>query len=183
MTLRDWMRTGLGLAFLAVSGCREQQVALPTGEGFVKLEADQVIHGFEQIITKNGLKTAVMRGDTAYIFEDSSLAKVKSQSLVLYDEKGNVSARLKSHSGVVNRVTQQMIARGNVVLVTDAGRTIETEELHYDPDSHRVWSNQRTVQRYQGGVLTGTGFEADDKFQNVRITGASSRGGGMRIQF
>jgi LPS export ABC transporter protein LptC len=168
---------------LAVLGCGQQPATLPTGEGFVMLDADQVIYGFEQYITKNGRNTAVMRGDTAHIYEDSMLAKVKNSSVVLYDERGNVSARLKSKTGVVHSGTQRMIARGNVVLTTDAGRTIETEELHYDPETHRVWSTVRTVQRYQGGVLTGTGFDADDKFQNVRITGASSRGGGMRIQF
>jgi LPS export ABC transporter protein LptC len=157
----------------------------PTGgEGFEKLPADQVITGFEQYVSENGLNKAIMRGDTAFIFEDSSVAHVKTVNLVLYDEAGKVNARVTSKSGRLNTFSQAMTATGNVVLITETdGRRIETEELNYDPTTHRVWSTVRTVQRHQGGVLTGNGFEADDKFQNVRIHGARSTGGGFRINF
>ena len=171
------------LALLAIA-C-DRQTASPTADaGFKMLAADQVIVGFQQYATERGLNKAIMRGDTAYIYEDSSLAKVKKVDLVLYDEAGKVSARLTSKAGRLNTFTQAMTASGNVVLITESdGRRIETEELHYDPTTHRIWSTVQTTQRHQGGVLTGTGFEADDKFYNVRITGARSTGGGFRINF
>ena len=171
------------LALLAIA-C-DRQTASPTADaGFKMLAADQVIVGFQQYATERGLNKAIMRGDTAYIYEDSSLAKVKKVDLVLYDEAGKVSARLTSKAGRLNTFTQAMTATGNVVLITESdGRRIETEELHYDPTTHRVWSNVHTTQRHQGGVLSGSGFEADDKFNNVRITGARSTGGGFRINF
>jgi LPS export ABC transporter protein LptC len=173
----------LALAVLAIA-C-DRQTASPTADpDFKNLDADQVIVGFQQYVSERGLNKAILRGDTAYIYEDSSLAKVRKVDLVLYDEAGKVSARLTSKAGRLNTFTQGMVASGNVILITESdGRRIETEELHYDPTTHRVWSNVRTTQRHQGGVLTGTGFEADDKFYNVRITGARSTGGGFRINF
>lgn len=169
---------------LAVAACGGTEESPTADPGFKTLAADQVIVGFEQHVSENGVKKAVMKGDTAFIFEDSSVAKVRKVDLVLYDELGAVSATLKSKAGRLNTYTQQMIATGNVVLVTAKdGRQIETEELHYDPNTHRVWSTVRTTQRHQGGVLTGTGFEADDKFYNVRVTGARSSGGGFKLTF
>ena len=185
--LRAWARSrALAPALALLCLACETQTSAVTGDaaGFQSLPADQVIVGFQQYVSERGLNKAIMRGDTAYIYEDSSLAKVKDVNLVLYDEAGKVSARLTSERGRLNTYTQAMVATGNVILITETdGRRIETEELHYDPTTHRVWSNVKTTQRYQGGVLTGTGFEADDKFYNVRITGARSTGGGFRINF
>jgi LPS export ABC transporter protein LptC len=171
------------LALLTIA-CDRQTAAPAADAGFKMLAADQVIVGFQQYVTERGLNKAIMRGDTAYIYEDSSLAKVQKVDLVLYDEAGKVSARLTSKAGRLNTFSQAMTASGNVILITESdGRRIETEELHYDPTTHRIWSTVQTTQRHQGGVLTGTGFEADDKFYNVRITGARSTGGGFRINF
>jgi LPS export ABC transporter protein LptC len=169
---------------LALAGCDRQAAAPVADAGFKTLNADQVIVGFEQYVSEGGLNKAIMKGDTAYVYEDSSLAKVRKVDLVLYDEAGKVSARLTSKAGRLNTFTQGMVSTGNVVLITEKdGRRIETEELHYDPTTHRIWSDVHTTQRHQGGVLSGTGFEADDKFYNVRITGARSTGGGFRINF
>ena len=177
--------TGLWFAItIAASACGGQEIGPLGGAGFETLPADQVIAGFEQYATENGLNKAIMRGDTAYIFEDSSVAHVKTVNLVLYDEAGTVNARVTARTGRLNTFTQAMTATGNVVLVTEKdGRRIETDELNYDPTTHRVWSTVRTVQRYQGSTFTGTGFEADDKFENVRVIGARTTGGGLRITF
>lgn len=179
------MRRVLVLAGLAVLlGCGGAEEGAVADPGFKKLESDQVLTGFEQYVTENGRRKAVLRGDTAFIYEDSSLAKVRKVDLILYDEQGAVSATLKSKAGRLNTYTQEMVATGNVVLITAKdGSQIETEELHYDPNTHRVWSTVATTQRRGDAVITGTGFEADDKFYNVRVSGARSSGGGFRISF
>ena len=172
------------LLVIVVAACGGSKVDPTTASaGFRQLPADQVIAGFEQYISQAGAKQAILKGDTAYLYEDSAMAKVQNVHLTIFDEKGQVSANLTSKTGDVNNATQAMVARGNVVLITTDGRRIETEELHYDPNAHRIFSNVPTVQRYQGGVLRGTGFDADDKFNNVLIRNARSSGGGIRIQF
>ena len=186
MRLGDWRTGGLGvlIALNVLGACGRQPSGPVASAGFRTLPADQVIVGFQQFVTQNGKNQAVLNGDTAYVYEDSSVAKVRRLNLTLYNEQGQVSAKLTADSGNVNTFSRAMIAYGNVVLVTQPeGRRIETEQLHYDPQAHRVWSNVKTVQHHQGGVLTGTGFEADDKFYNVRISNARSSGGGFRIQF
>jgi len=175
---------GLVLVLSGVGACGGPQSGPTASVGFRTLQSDQVVIGFEQYITENGQNKVILRGDTAYVFEDSSTARIRKLNLTLYNETGQVSARLNSDSGVVNTFTRAMIARGRVVLTTEQdGRRIETEELHYDPQAHRVWSTVPVVQHFQNGVINGTGFEADDKFYNVRINNARSTGGGLRITF
>ncbi|MGQ0561873.1 MAG: LPS export ABC transporter periplasmic protein LptC [Gemmatimonadota bacterium] len=177
-SMRAWVLAGL------LTGCGSPAADPTASAAFRQLPSDQVILGFEQYVSERGLNKAILTGDTAFVFEDSSVAHVKDVNLVLYDEAGQVSARLTSDAGRLNTFTQAMTATGDVVLITETdGRRIETEELHYDPNTHRIWSDVRTTQRHQGGVLTGTGFEADDKFYNVRIINARSTGGGLRIEF
>ena len=147
------------------------------------IPADQIVIGMEQYVTQSGQQRAILRGDTAYVFEDSAKAHIKKVNLTLFDEQGRESAQLTSREGDFNNATQAMIARGNVVLVTRGAepRTIETEELYYDPNTKRIWSNVATTMRSAGGVLRGTGFTSDDRFENVRVTNASGRGTGLRF--
>ena len=173
------------LTALLLSACKGNEVT-PTGtEGYRDITADQVVIGMEQYVTVSGRQRAILRGDTAHVYEDSAKAHVKKVTLHLYDEAGRESAQLTSREGDFSNQTQAMTARGNVVLVTRGAnpRTIETEELHYDPNAKRIWSTKPTVMREGASTLRGTGFEADEQFQNVRVTNARSSGGGVRIQF
>ena len=173
------------MALLLLSACKGNEVTPVATVGYRNIAADQVVIGMEQYVTQAGKQRAILRGDTAYVFEDSAKAHVKKVNLTLFDEAGGESAQLTAREGDFSNNTQAMVARGNVVLVTRGAdpSTIETEELHYDPNTKRIWSTKPTVRRSSSGVLRGTGFESDDQFQNVRVANATSEGGGMRIQF
>ena len=74
-----------------------------------------------------------------------------------------------------NQRTQKMVARGDVVLVLADGRRIETEELNYEPETGRVWSDVPTRMLWSPGcVSTFSTFTVDDKFRNP--TGTDGRG-------
>lgn len=178
------MRTWWVLGLVVLAGCGDKIDPAAASRGFEEIPADQVIVGFKQYMTTAGQDKAIVLGDTAYVYNDSSFVQVKNVDLRMFDEQGKFSAHLTARAGDMNNATNAMIARGNVVLVTKDGTRIETEELHYDPQSHRIWSNVHTVQHTaQGGTLSGSGFDADDKFNNVRVTNARSSGGGLRISF
>jgi hypothetical protein len=74
-----------------------------------------------------------------------------------------------------------MVARGDVVLrvLTDGSR-LESAEIHYDPENDRIWSDSATVRTLADGTVTsGTAFESDIEFTNVRVL--NIRGGAGRI--
>jgi LPS export ABC transporter protein LptC len=168
---------------LLLGACKGNEVTPVATAGYRDIVADQIVTGMEQYVTQNGRQTAILRGDTAYVFEDSAKAHVIKVTLTLFDESGRESAQLTSREGDFSNTTQAMIARGNVVLVTRGPepRTIETEELHYDPNTKRIWSNKPTVMRSRTGVLRGSGFESDDRFYNTRVLNASGGGTGLKF--
>jgi LPS export ABC transporter protein LptC len=96
----------------------------------------------------------------------------------MLDDNGVRSGTVTAKSGVINSRTKAMVARGSVVLAMKDGKRILTEELHYDPNSKRIWSNVPTVTiNADGSRSSAKTFETDDKFRNVRATGAKGSAG------
>ena len=109
--------------------------------------------------------------DTVYVFNDSSTYRLKGVSQQLFDAEGRPSATIRSDSGTLNLATNAMIALGKVVLVTAKQCRIESEELHYDPQSRRVWSDVFATFVAGDRRATAQSFNADDQFINVSTRG------------
>jgi LPS export ABC transporter protein LptC len=156
-------------AALAAGACADASDAVTAGL-FRDLPADQIVFDLETDIKGMGAMRARLRGDTAFIWEDSAKMVIHPVDLRLFDENGGQTARLTSREGEHDTRTNVMIARGNVVLVTTEGnRRILTEELHYDPGLGRLWSDVHTV-FYDGETrLEGVGFRADDRMNDVEV--------------
>jgi LPS export ABC transporter protein LptC len=175
------MTAGLAAA-LALASCSGVQG--PSTDGYMSLTADQVTIGLVQIIETNGVRSAVLRADTAYMFNDSSKAHLRGVNLVLYDEDGNESTTLVSDSGEIHTVTEAMVARGSVVLIAEAGqRRIETEEFHFDPNNDRIWSTVPFVMNRNGTITRGASFESDSRFLNFRIREPVGAVEGLRFDY
>jgi len=62
-------------------------------------------------------------------------------------------------------------------------RQVESQELNYDPNGDRIWSDSLTVLREQGTISQGMGFTSDLDFRQARVGPGSIRntgGGGGR---
>ena len=173
-------RVVLGIGLLVVACTRPET---PTGEEYQDVPADMVMIGMTEYMTSGGLRQAQLKGDTAYVYDDSGKVAIKGVNLLIYNELGAQSAKLTSKTGDFNTTNQGMIARGKVVLITnERNLRIETEELFYDPESHRVWSNVPTVIIEAGRRSNAAGgFESDDKFANVKVRGLTGRVGGVKF--
>jgi LPS export ABC transporter protein LptC len=179
-TMRAMILTAL--AALGAAACGGT-TAPPFGD-YDTLPADNVMIDVEHAMTRNGVRQSVLKSDTTLAFNDSSTFHLRGVNLKMYTEEGAVRATLTSQTGELDQTTNRMVARGNVVLVVHGpnGRTIWSEELHYDPQQGRLWSNVRTRTRTdRGEELIGDGFTADDQFSNVSVT--QPQGTGLRIEF
>jgi LPS export ABC transporter protein LptC len=165
-------------ACLALLGACDDSTAPLTGE-YEPLPADQVLMNFDYLFTSDGVRRAHLQADTAFLFEDSAATHLRVVTLEMFNDAGTLTSTLTSEEGEYNTGTQKTVARGNVVLIMPDpdGRTIWTEELHYDPASKRVWSDVATRMLLNSGQeLHGQGFTADDQFLNVDITGGAGTG-------
>jgi LPS export ABC transporter protein LptC len=143
----------------------------PGSADYRDLPADQIMTGVNHNSTSDGIRSATGTFDTVYVFNDSSAYYLKGVSQQLFDAEGRQSATIRSDSGVLNLATNAMIARGKVVLLTQKQCRIESEELHYDPQTRRVWSDVFTTFVAGDRTATAQSFNADDQFNNVSTRG------------
>lgn len=175
-------RTGVLLFFLGLAivtgACSEEPETPVAASELQELEADQAVFGMRMYITVEGVREALLYADTAYTYRDSVEIDVRSLRLTLYGETGNERAFVTANRGAIDPNTQRMQARGTVVLtIPEQNRRIESEQLNYDPNRDRIWSDTATVMMHDGRRSTGDAFESDLDFTSVKIFGARGRSG------
>ena len=152
-----------------LAACEQQTEPPVVGEDIATMGADQIMYEVEHFVTGNGIVRGKLVSDTAFMYEDSALVRVRPVDLTLYDEQGAVAGEVTAVSGVLNTRTQIMVATGNVIVQEIGGDRIETEELHFDPNRDRVWSEVATTIYRDGSVLHGSGFTSNTELTDTRL--------------
>jgi LPS export ABC transporter protein LptC len=172
-TLALWLLLG-GVAGLAV-GCDEEVPVATVPEDYLQFDADGVVFQMTHRFTQEGVLQALVVADTAIQWHDSTAVALRVVDLRVYDDDGSERAHVTSRRGSLDTRTERMTAQGDVVLVVPAeNRVIESQELHFDPRSERIWSDSAFVMRHQGRILRGSSFTSDLEFRNFVIRGSGS---------
>jgi len=141
---------------------------------------DQESWRSEIVLTKNGRKRAVINS--------GHLEKYNDRALISMDEKVDVDffdiqethlSHLKSEEAKVNEKTNDLVASGNVVVVSDSGVTLYTEELKWDHKREKIISDVFIKLVTEKDTLTGIGFVSDSNLENWVIhnpSGVTNRG-------
>jgi LPS export ABC transporter protein LptC len=175
------MRTKIFLlsAIVALAGCQSSATSPSPAETLQEMAADQIMFGVEHRMTSSGIRRAVLYGDTAYVQQGGGMIDVVGVRMVFFDENGRETGNLTSRTGKYQLRAGTMIAEGNVVLRTEGENTqrvLETEQLHFDVNGDRLWSDQAVTMREGGRTIRGTSFQSDGRFQNVTIQRAQTSG-------
>jgi LPS export ABC transporter protein LptC len=174
------MRLIAGIAALAscLLACGGDE---PTRTGTAELPAgrpglgapDQVVENGEHVITAQGVKKAVLVAEQLYFYNDQGKVYGDTIQVSFFDEAGAFQSMLTAEEGEMSQHSDDMIARGNVVVRGSSSR-ITTEELHYDPQRNLVTSDKPTEIFQAGNVIRGSGVESDPALTNIRIRGGSA---------
>jgi LPS export ABC transporter protein LptC len=168
----------VGLLGLALAACGEEG-AIPASADVALPACDNEIDGLTQYLTSEGIRTAFLQADRGCLWQNSDTIVVEGFRLTVYqDETGVEQAVVTGERGVLNTVTERMRANGNAVLFIPAqGRRIESEELFYDPQANRMYSDSATTMYLEGRIIEGSGFESDLSFENPTIRQFRTRPG------
>jgi LPS export ABC transporter protein LptC len=130
-----------------------------------------VVFGMVSYITTEGVRQARVQADTAFTFADSAKVDLRVMTVDFYDEAGVARATVVGTHGEWNQDTDLMVARGDVeLLVHSDSSVIRSQEIHYDPQTDRIWSDSATSRTMTDGSVTrGSSFESDIEFTNIRI--------------
>ena len=168
----------LGITLMAAC---EQDSEAPIASDFMQGIEGPVVFGMVSYLTASGVREGRIEADTAFTYADTSRVDLRSMTVVFYDEAGVERATVSGRTGEWNPDTDQMIARGDVLLfVHRDSSNLRSQEIHYDPESDRIWSDSATVRSLaDGSVTTGSSFESDIEFENIVVQ--DPRGGVQRI--
>lgn len=134
-------------------------------------------------LTDKGLARAQMQGDTLYFFEDNTRIEAENPRITFFTATGAKDAVLTARHGTSNTRTNNMVARRNVVVVSEDGRRLTTQELIYNQQRNEIASDSAFVLTEADRRLEGIGFRSDPNMKNIQILkGASGFARGVSTQ-
>jgi LPS export ABC transporter protein LptC len=169
----------LGFALIALlAACSSQQEETTTaGTNNTATETeklpDQESWESTIIITKDGLRMAeVWAGYIANYNKRNEAILKDSVHVDFYNQDGNHNSVLTSREGVVDNNTHNLTAIGNVIVVSDSGIVLETEELMWDNRKQKIISEVAVKFTTLIDTLIGDSFISDPDLANYEISNA-----------
>ncbi|HEY8833631.1 MAG TPA: LPS export ABC transporter periplasmic protein LptC [Gemmatimonadaceae bacterium] len=171
------------LAVLAVVACSPKKQPPIVAHSPLADSADQVMYGMRFVLTDRGLNRALLQSDTAYFFDENTRIELEKVHTTFFTATGAKNALLTSERGRYNSRTNNMVARKNVVVVTEDGRRLTTQELNYNQQINEISSDSAFVMTEPNRRLEGIGFRSDPDMKNIRILkGASGLARGVSTE-
>lgn len=161
-----WRAAPIMLAFAA---CSEKKQPPVVAHSPLADSADQVMYGARLVLTDQGLARARLESDTAYFFDDNTRVELEKVHTTFFTVTGAKNAVLTSERGTYNSRTSGMIARKNVVVVSEDGRRLTTPELRYSQSANQISSDSAFVLTEPNRTLAGVGFRSDPDMKNIQI--------------
>lgn len=153
------------LVAIGLTGCGDAEPGIPVSE---REGPEQITYDYHTTQSQGGTPTWELWGESAMRYAGEARRELEVVRMVFYRD-GEQDAVLTSERGEINEETQATVARGNVVVVSEDGRTLESEVLYWDPERQLIHTD--AFVRFTDGdqVLTGYGMETDPDLTNLVI--------------
>lgn len=161
-------------ALVFASACSKPKQPPVTLRSPLADSADQVMFGVRQFLTEQGVRQAQLRSDTAFMFDNTTRIELRGVHLTFFGTTGAKTALLTSREGSYTTREQRMEARRNVVVVSEDGRRLETEQLRFDQARNEISSDSAYVATEGGRRQSGIGFRSDPNMRFMQCLRACS---------
>lgn len=159
----------LAALVLAATGCNEKKQPPLAKHSSLADSADQVMWGSKFNLTDKGLQRAEINADTSFFFNDNTRIELSHVNATFFTASGAKDAVLTSEQGTYSTRTGSMVARKNVVVVSEDGRRLTTQQLAYDQSRNEIASDSAFVLTEPDRRLEGIGFRSDPNLNNIRV--------------
>ncbi len=129
------------------------------------------VYNFKYIYTDSGKVQAILTAPYAKeVFKDAKTNETEfvfPRGFVLrfFNEEGIEESRITARYGKIYDRNTKAMARGAVRLQNSEGSLLETEELYWDQQKDRVYTDRFVKITTAREVVYGEGLEADSRFQ------------------
>lgn len=135
-------------------------------------QPDQVSRNFKVIFIDSSFTKAVLTGTVGRIYNQRKETLIDSGLVVEFKSRhsGKRVSILTADSARIDDNTKNMLARGNVVVVSDStGTKLETTLLEWNNTTQKLYSTEYVVITTNSEVIRGWGFESDQNLDNYSI--------------
>ena len=157
----------------AVSACGESQGPPVASHSLLPDSAEQLLHGVKLLLTEDGVRRATVEADTALMYDQSTREELRKVIARFYTPAGEQQAVLTSNQGSHNSRVGTMEARGNVLVISNDGKRLETPQLKYDPNRNEISSDSAFTLTEGERITKGVGFVSNPDMTNMRILAAA----------
>ncbi|MDQ2889275.1 MAG: LPS export ABC transporter periplasmic protein LptC [Gemmatimonadota bacterium] len=167
---RGWLALAVGAVAVGAAGCKNSSKTPPiSSRSALADSANQVMYGARFNLTDQGVMHAQLVADTAYFFDDNTRVELIHVNTTFYTTTGVKNAVLTSRRGTYHTATGMMLARGDVVVNSEDGRRLRSEELKYDQTHNEISTDSAFAMTGPDRSLQGIGFRSDPNLQNIHV--------------
>jgi LPS export ABC transporter protein LptC len=132
--------------------------------------AEQVAFGITVRLTQNSVAKGELKADKSYSYDNLSRLELERVFVTFYNALGEEDGNLTAKAGTYNQRLNRLEARGDVVVVREDGRRLETQQLVYDELRNQIFSDSAFVlNEPPKRQITGIGFESDPQLTKFRV--------------
>jgi LPS export ABC transporter protein LptC len=147
-------------------GCGDET---PENEPLTSTGVEREIRDFFFSETQEGRLLWELRADYAFRAPRNPDIELRKVHVTFYDELGAVSSVLTSREGIVNEQRENLTARQDVMVISVAGDTLTTEELHFDKEQDLIHGPEFVRLAQPDRVLTGIGFRSNPDLSDYEV--------------
>jgi LPS export ABC transporter protein LptC len=123
------------------------------------------------IITREGRTVGLLEATHIQKYSSKNLTYIDDGLKVdFFNEEGEHTSVLTSEGGMVHDIKQDMIAYGNVIVVSDSGMTLYTDTLKWDNKRQKIISEIPVKITSETDTIYGDSFISDPNLTNYTIT-------------
>jgi LPS export ABC transporter protein LptC len=174
------VRLGL-LAVVALgAACADRGIA-PKGQAAARDTADMVIFGMDQVVTREGITTARINAESAWVHQGRQVTDMKLLTVTFYEPNGSVRSTVVSKRGTYQIGNGTLDAQDSVVATTPDGQVVRTQHLIFDKIADQIRSDSAYTFTGPRGSGSGASFVTDSRFQVFESTRTRGRQRGKGV--
>jgi LPS export ABC transporter protein LptC len=128
-----------------------------------------IAKNIEIVYTENGIvKVKIFATESLYFqFAEEPYNEFPQGIIVTnYTDSLTIDSKLTSNYAIYYEKKKLWNARYDVVAVNSRGQVLNTEQLFWDEEGKRIYSNDMVKITSENDVVFGQGFESDERFDN-----------------
>ena len=131
------------------------------------------------ILTNKGkMRAKIQSGHLEKYNEKSHILLDTNVTVDFFDQDERRTSILTSDVAEIDQKTNNMIASGNVVAISDSGITLFSEILFWDSKKEKLYTDTNImITTLENDTLFGTGFESNSNLKNWKILNPSGVSG------